>query len=223
MGGRGGQSHGRVQKNATFGGDPNLPGFLDFLDPYQAYDYHEQHNFSWDVWNRLLSALERQGIYEYTDFYYSKINTTLRERKIPDALTDQQIKGATAGLAKSVVAEDVIVYRGGNAHWTADLLGGTEAQLSDAAFLQSRIGKVVTDLGFMSSGVSRYAAWSADVTYKIYVRKGTKAMYVDLISANRGERELLFNRDTSFKVHSIKTDSKGRIVELVLETVGSKH
>ena len=61
--------------------------------------------------------------------------------------------------------------------------------------------------------------WSADVTYKIYVNRGVSGMYVDPISAYPGEYEFLFNRDTKFKVHQIKTDGNGRIVEMVLEAL----
>ena len=63
--------------------------------------------------------------------------------------------------------------------------------------------------------------WPADVTYKIYVNPGVSGMYVDPVSANQGEYEFLFNRDSKFKVHQIKTDGKGRIVELVLEALPS--
>lgn len=57
---------------------------------------------------------------------------------------------------------------------------------------------------------------------KIYVNKGVSGMYVDAISANSGEYEFLFNRDTRFKVHGIKTNASGRITELVLEAVPTK-
>ena len=46
--------------------------------------------------------------------------------------------------------------------------------------------------------------------------------YVDPISANRGEKEFLFNRDTEFRVHAIKTGSGGRIRELVLEALPTR-
>ena len=98
-----------------------------------------------------------------------------------------------------------------------------EIQMSDPAFLRSRIGRTVVDKGFMSSGTHTDSGWRNDVQYTIYVRKGISGMYVDPISLNSGEYEFLFNRDTSFRVHQIKTNDRGRIVELVLEAVRSKH
>ena len=80
----------------------------------------------------------------------------------------------------------------------------------------------MVDKGFMSSGTHQNSAWSADVNYKIYVNKGVSGMYVDAISANSGEYEFLFNRETRFKVHGIKTNASGRITELVLEAVPTK-
>ena len=223
MGSRGAISHGGSLINGTLGRDPMLSRFRTFGSQMEAINYHLQNNFDQDKWDHALDAMERQGIYDYTDYHYSRINTDLREGLTPNLDTERRINGATSGLSKFEASEDVITFRGSNYHWTANLLGGTEQQLSDPRFLRSRIGKTVTDKGFMSSGTHMDSAWSADVTYKIYVNKGIKGMYVDPISANSGEYEFLFNRDTSFIVHMIKTNSSGRPYEMVLEAVRSKH
>ena len=227
MGTGGSSSHGRgsgpPMRNAQFGRDPMLPGYREFATQREAIDYHTANNFSMDRWRNGLTGDERQGIRNYTDYWYSEINTNLREGRTPDSHVQDMINGATTGLGKFQAAEDVITFRGANLHWTANLLGGTEAQMSDSAFLRSRIGKVVCDKGFMSSGTHQDSSWVADVTYKIYVNKGIKGMYVDPISANRGEYEFLFNRDTSFRVHSITTDSRGRITQMTLEAIRSRH
>ena len=173
-------------------------------------------------WNFLCKHGDTYCICSCTSYWYSRINTALREGQTPDGNIRQMIDGATSGLNKWAAAGDVITYRGANLHWTANLLGGTEADLSNPAFLRSRIGRTVMDKGFMSSGTHQNSAWSSDVNYKIYVNKGVSGMYVDAISANSGEYEFLFNRDTRFKVHGIKTNASGRITELVLEAVPTK-
>ena len=210
-------------RNAQFGHDPMLPGYREFATQREAINYHTAHNFSMDRWRNILSGDERQGIASYTGIWYSEMNTNLREGHASSRDVQDLINGATAGLGKFQAAEDVITFRGANLHWTANLLGGTEAQMSDSAFLRSRIGRVVRDKGFMSSGTHPDSSWAADVTYKIYVNKGIKGMYVDPVSANRGEYEFLFNRDTSFRVHSITTDSRGRITKMTLEAIRSRH
>lgn len=201
---------------------PNRPGFLRFGSQSAAAIWHEANSFSWDQWTRMLSDAERQGIQWYTGSWYSSMNTDLREGKPSSADVQRLIDGATSGLAKWKAAQDMVTFRGANLHWTANLLGGTEAQMSDAAFLRSRIGKTVTDKGFMSTGTHEDSAWYADVKYTIFTRKGVQGMYVDPISMNKGEYEFLFNRDTEFKVHMIRTNSSGQIIELVLEAKKSK-
>ena len=227
MGTGGSSSHGRgggpPMRNAVFGRDPMLPGYREFATQGEAVIYHRANNFDMDRWRNGLTGDERQGIVGYTDFWYSAINTSLREGKPSASNVQDMINGATTGLGKFQAAEDVVTFRGANLHWTANLLGGTEAQMSDSAFLRSRIGRVVRDKGFMSSGTHPDSSWAADVTYKIYVNKGIKGMYVDPVSANRGEYEFLFNRDTSFRVHSITTDSRGRITKMTLEAIRSRH
>lgn len=226
MGNRGSSSHGGSSgpmPNAVFGYAPSLPHFLEFASQREAIHYHEANNFDQNRWQNVLTDEERSGVVNYTSYWYSDINTDLREGRRSDANVLNMINGATSGLAKFQTADDVITFQGANLHWTVNLLGGTEAQMSDARFLRSRIGKIVTDKGFMSSGTHMDSSWVADVTYKIYVHKGVKGMYVDPVSANRGEYEFLFNRDTSFIVHEIRTDSRGRIVHMTLEAIRSKH
>ena len=221
MGGRGGASHRGI--NAIFGRMPSFASFHSFPTQADANQWHTQNNFNSVKWQNDLTQSEQRGIREYTGSSYIEMNTNLRHGTLPSAEIQEYIDGATEGLSKWSSAEDMMTYRGANLHWTANLLGGTENQMSNAAFLQSRIGKMVTDKGFMSTGTHINSAWTNDVTYTIFARKGISGMYVDPISVNQGEYEFLFNRDTEFKVHMIKTDQKGRISELVLEAIGSKH
>ena len=194
---------------------------MQFATQREAEAYHMAANFDRNKWDNMLSSEERNGIYQYTSYWYSDMNTSLRE-DMPDSSVANYIAGATAGLDKFEAADDVVTFRGANLHWTANLLGGTEAQMSNAAFLKSKIGKTVVDKDFMSSGTHQDSSWSADVNYTIFVNKGVRGMYVDPISANRGEKEFLFNRDTEFRVHAIKTGSGGRIRELVLEALPTR-
>lgn len=219
MGGRGGASHRGTAGH--FGRDPLLQGFRDFSDTLSTYNWHEQNNFDWDRWNQLMSDAERNGIYAYTGSLYDAMNRVLRKNENEGAYVQRQIDNAKAGLSKWVTMDEFVVYRGAYPGPTASLLGGTKDQLSDANFLRSRIGKNVTDKGFMSSAVHESDAWtgSSKVTYKIYVNKGVSGMYVDLVSANRTEREFLFNAGTQFVVHEIKTDASGRITSMTLEAM----
>lgn len=220
MGSRG--SSGRGMASRVYGRFPTYTHFLNFGTQREASTYHEGANFSLSKWNSLTDE-EQRGIHAYTGSWYDEMNTSLREGRTPGSRAQSYIDGATEALKKWRAAEDVMVFRGANYHWTANLLGGTEDQLDNPAFLRGRIGKTVTDKGFMSSGTHTDSAWGADVAYTVFVRKGVEGMYVDPVSSNRGEKEFLFNRDATFVVHQITTDSRGRIKELVLEATETKH
>lgn len=228
MGGRGGASHRQTSGsliNGQLGNDPRLPGFQAFINTIDADAWHMSNSFDWTRWNQLLSYAEREGIEEYTSFLYGTINAALRESEAASDYVDRIIQGAKAGLAKWAASQDFIAFRGANLHWTASLLGGTEDQLSDANFLRSRIGKRVTDKGFMSAAVTERAAWTGPnkVLYKIYVHKGTSGMYVEPITQSPGEYEFLFNSGSQFVVHEIKTDASGRILSMTLEAIPTRR
>ena len=229
MGARGSSSHGGggTVVNGVIGRDPHLQGYWEpdqsNQGRFDAYAYHEGKNFNRDIWDNVLADNERRNIRYYTGSYYRQMDLHLRTGAGVSRDIIEYIHGATSGMGKFRVPEEFVSYRGGGEdRGTAALLGGTVAQLSDATFLRSKIGKIVTDKGFMSSAVHPTDAWSG-IQYKIYVNKGISGMYVDPISVNQGEREFLFNRDTSFKIHGFKTDSSGKVEEIYLEAVRSKH
>ena len=74
MGTGGSSSHGRgggpPMRNAQFGRDPMLPGYREFATQREAIDYHTANNFSMDRWRNGLTGDERQGIRNYTDYWY---------------------------------------------------------------------------------------------------------------------------------------------------------
>lgn len=219
MGSRGASGH--TLGARVYGRFPTFTSFRRFSTQSEASNYHMLANFDQGKWD-ALSDDEKNGVYRYTGNWFAEMNTPLREGTTPSSRAQTYIDGATEALRKWSAAEDVMTFRGANYHWTANLLGGTESQLDNQAFLRSRIGKTVVDRGFMSAGTHENSAWSG-VQYTIFVHKGVEGMYVDPVSANRGEKEFLFNRDVHFVVHQIKTDRSGRINELVLEAIYTKH
>ena len=202
-----------------YGSIPNAQGFRSFSSLEDAHAYHMRANFNQQKWDALPEA-QRNAIERYTGPYYSAMNAYLREGKDTPYIAGL-VRDAGSGLAGWQVAEDTMVWRGTNANRTAILLGCTEAQLRDPAFLSSMIGKTVTDPGFMSTAIcpAKAEEWSGGVMYTIFARKGANAMYVDPVSSNRGERELLFNRGARFRVHAIRTGADGQAAELFLEAL----
>lgn len=208
--------------NLTMGTDPNFAGFTLFSgDNYNADLHHEAVNFDINRWNALTPE-QRSGIYDYTDSYYRQMNKYLRFG-IPaydQNANLQRIQNCTEGIkAYGNLQEDCVLWRGSSRGIVASMFGVDEAKMSDASYLQSRLGSVITDKGILSSAVDEAAAWGADVKIKIYAHKGVNAFYVEPISANKFEFEVLWNRDSSFKLHSFKTNVHGEVSEMVIESV----
>lgn len=221
MGGRGGGSH-RVG-GGYFGRDPDLSGYFVPSSLREAIDRHlALGSFSQAAWDALADD-ERKAIYCYTGSSYTAMNNALFGKGAADARIQSLIDNATRGMGKMHTAFDFVATRGDSVHDMASLLGGTVDQLSNAAFLRSKIGKTVEFKGFMSSAVHEAAAWThKGITTIIKTPKGTNGMYVDPVSANSGEFEFLYQRSVKLKVHKITTDANGRLKTIVVEALPVK-
>ena len=193
--------------------------YKDFgSDRFASDQYHEQVNFDRDKWDNDLTKNERHGIYNYTSNDYSRMNRILRGGgyKVGD---DHLIDYCTDGLKKWSVKEDCVVYRGmGDAYAFSAWTNIPVDKLADKSVQQSLIGSRLVEKAFMSTGVNSGSAWSG-IRLKVYVPAGTKGMYVDPISAYSGEKELLIQRNSTFEVKDIETDSNGYITQVVLKLV----
>lgn len=222
MGGRGGASH-RSVSGGVYGRDPDYNGYYVPQSLREAIDRHMSlGNFDWNLWNALTQA-ERDGIFAYTGSAYSAINQVLFGSKAMTPRLRELIDNATSGMSKMQATFNFVATRGDRLEDMASLLKGTVAQMSDPAFLRSRIGKAFEFKGFMSSGVHQDAAWTfKGVTSIIKTPKGTHGLYVDPVSAHRGENEFLYQRGVKLMVHKIITDSNGRLKTVVFEVVTKK-
>lgn len=187
-----------------------------------ADKYHRDKNFIQDRWDNDLTENERNGIYTYTTNAYRDMNIALRSGKVKGSRYEKQIGYATDGLKKTLIAEDTVVYRGmGGADALSAWTGIPMNQLSDKAVQQGLIGTRLTEKAFMSTGTNAGSAWSG-IKLEVYLPKGSQAMYVDPISRYSGEYEILVQRNSTFEVKEVKTDSRGYIEGLVLVLVEQK-
>ena len=74
----------------------------------------------------------------------------------------------------------------------------------------------------MSTGISAGSAWSG-IRLEVYLPAGAQAMYVDPISAFKGEYEILVQRNSTFEVTRVDTDSNGYITNIALVLVEQSH
>lgn len=189
-------------------------------DTSSADRYHKVANFDWDKWNNELSEKEREGIRKYTGSNYVEMNSALRNNRYETSYEKKTIDDCTAGLEKWRIAEDVVTYRGmGGASSFSAWTGIDVNDLSKKSVQDALIGTRLTEKGFMSTGVSTGSAWSG-IRLKVYIPAGSKGMYVDPISKNSGEMELLLQRNSTFEVKEIDSDpSTGHIKQVTLVLV----
>lgn len=188
-----------------------------FADEQDAYAYHERKNFSRAKWNALAKG-QRDAVVEYTSYHYKDVNSALRGGlySAGKARADvrDRIDRCTEALDAFAVAEDVVVYRGmGSMRAMASFLGMTEADLSKMVrngTLDQLAGSRGKEGAFMSTAVSKGDAWSGPKLVAL-VPKGTPALYVDPVSAHRGERELLLQRGSRFDVVKAEPDGYGNV------------
>lgn len=166
---------------------------------------------SWcDDWLRVISSAERNGVEVYTGSAYFDMNKYLRG-EISSTRYADEIKQATAALKKASLPEEVIVRRGSD----YNLLRELGIDISEAS-KDKVVGALVTDKGFMSTSPAPSGGFSGNIEYVIKVPKGSQAMYVDTISRNRGEEELLINRGGKYIIEDVEFNSYGDIKKIYM-------
>lgn len=195
-----------------------------FDNGYDADKYHKDKNFVQSRWDNDLTENERKGIVTYTSSAYSTMNRDLRSDKLAGTRYEKEINAATKGLEKTLLAEDTVVFRGmtGGIDDFSIWSGIPKSELSKKSVQDSLVGTKLLEKGFMSTGTNAGSAWSG-LKLEVYLPKGSQAMYVDPISQYQGEYEILVQRNSTFEIKEVKTDSKGYIEGLVLMLVEQNH
>ena len=220
MGGRGAS---QIMQARSFGKHMDVTGFYEPYNIREAEQWHfDKGSFEWQKWN-ALPAEQRDAIEGYTGIHYTAMNSVLFGKRAPSDMVQRLIDNANAGMKNMRATSDFVVWRGEYPEETVRMLGGSPAQVSDAKFLSSTIGKEVVFKGFMSSAITESYAWAhKGVVVKIKVPTETPGFYVDPVSANMGEKEFLFMSGTRLKVHHITRGKNGVISKLELEVIKEK-
>ncbi|WP_308432437.1 ADP-ribosyltransferase, partial [Streptomyces echinoruber] len=165
-------------------------------------------------WNDYLDNLDdgpRDALYTYSDHYYTQINGFLRG-EIPEVSSHIQhtIDEMDKVMGTRPVPEDVMVVRGtGIDHLNLRSPLEMEGNIyGDAAYTSTALGKTVPPPFDLKP-----------VHMHLRVPKGTPALWIDHISANPGEREMLLARGTKYKVTRVfldETDGKYHVYGEVL-------
>lgn len=153
-------------------------------------------------WLQGLSKEEKYAIRKYTynpgdkkpNRFYERLNAMLRG-DLPENKSSRKYANIISGaLKKSTLKHDVMAFRGID----ADPLPGALA------------GDIVSPGQFYSTSVIASKAFGAKYKISIYVKKGSKAAYIEKLSHFDTQRELLLDKDCIYRVIS----RKGNEIEL---------
>ncbi|WP_033285876.1 ADP-ribosyltransferase [Streptomyces sp. NRRL F-525] len=165
-------------------------------------------------WNDYLDNLDdgpRNALHTYSDYHYAQINSYLRGLT-PDVSPHirNTIDEMDNVMGTRPVPEDVMIIRGTG----VDYLG-----LRSPLEMQ---GRTYPDGGYTSTALGETVPPPFDlkpVYMHLRVPKGTPALWIDHISANPGEREMLLASGTEYKVTRVfldETDGKYHVYGEVL-------
>lgn len=130
------------------------------------------------------SSSELHAIKHYTSSGYKSMNRALRYGL---ATGTPEINNLTNWLERAKLPEEIVVSRKVSSDYAEFLMENT------------KVGSVFVDYGFASTSVS-HGTWSGDVKMEIKLPAGAKAALVDHLSANQGEKEVLVQRGSRFRV-----------------------
>ena len=159
-------------------------------------------------WNDFLDNLDpkaKDSLERYSSFYYKHINGQLRDfRKYgPSAALEPKVQELVDNMDRVMgsrpLPENVMVVR------------GTAIDHLELASPYEMAGNTYHDAGFLSTSLGKDAAFDyKPVIMHLRVPKGAPALWIDHISVNKGERELLLARDTHYRVTRVFQDGAGQ-------------
>ncbi|WP_063730116.1 ADP-ribosyltransferase [Streptomyces sp. RTd22] len=155
-------------------------------------------------WNDYIDHLGQRdpagsrALTTYSGHSYNQINKPLRDKVDLPSATQKVVDNMDRVMGTRPVPEDIMVVRG----TAVDHLN-----LRSPLAMQ---GKIYDDLGYTSTSLGKTPAFAhKPVHMHLRVPKDTPALWIDRISDNPGERELLLARGTEYKVTRVFKDAAG--------------
>lgn len=159
---------------------------------------------------KKLSAEEKAAITAYTGSAYGSINSILRKKPGSENLSHEYHKQAEhikAALAKSQLAMGIVVHRGFNGNTATRLLEAhNSGKIVGTHVSDDGIVSTTTNYGFAKSWASMTGATggaSKKVTATVRVPKGHPALYVEGMTKNKNEHEVLLPPKTKMVVTKV--------------------
>lgn len=131
----------------------------------------------------------------------------------------EMIKQATSALEVSKLDRQITTFRGCGFNALDGLFGGTKVSKMSNKEMQQFIGAEITEKGFFSTSPAGIPlGFKSNVDITICCPKGTKGLYIGPESKFPYEKELILQRNSTFRVLSM-TKQSDETVNLVLEVI----
>ena len=157
-------------------------------------------------WIDKLSAVEQDAIQKYTynpgdqrpNRFFERINRMLRGDSEEDAHLRMYAERISDALKRSPLEHDVLCYRA----------------MEFNPFDGMHVGDIVCPGQFYSTSVVKSGSLKKDFRITICARSGSLAGYVEPLSKFKEQRELLFDKDTLYRV--LLSKEKEVVLEVIL-------
>ena len=194
-----------AQKRAAYAVKNALPKIQSFnpLPENQVVDVLRKEA---QPWIDKLSAAEQDAIQKYTynpgdqrpNRFFERINRMLRGDSEEDAHLRMYAERISDALKRSPLEHDVLCYRA----------------MEFNPFDGMQVGDIVCPGQFYSTSVVKSGSLKKDFRITICARSGSLAGYVEPLSKFKEQRELLFDKDTLYRV--LLSKEKEVVLEVIL-------
>lgn len=168
-------------------------------------------------WTKKITIEEQRGVRIYTGDSYKLMNAYLRGQKTADEVGERIINSidmCASALEKASTTRDMIVRRGDDYNMLEEL--GVDFSKAN---LENIKGSPLTAKAFFSASPDPHGGFDKSIEYIVKVPKGSQAMYVDSISINEGEKELLINRGGRYILEDVEYYSDNKTPKKIYMTL----
>lgn len=173
----------------------------EWYDSLRTNNLHKMREWC-SEWTKKITSEEQRGVRNYTGDSYKLMNAYLRGQKTADEVGERIINSidmCASALEKASTARDMIVRRGDDYNMLEEL--GVDFSKAN---LENIKGSPLTAKAFFSASPDPHSGFDKSIEYIVKVPKGSQAMYVDSISINEGEKELLINRGGRYILEDVE-------------------
>lgn len=197
----------------TFKSGYNKKEWYDSLRTNNLYKMRE-----WcSEWTKKITIEEQRGVANYTGDSYRLMNAYLRGQKTANEVGERIINNidmCASALEKASTPRDMIVRRGDDYNMLEEL--GVDFSKAN---LENIKGSPLTAKAFFSASPDLNGGFDKEIEYVVKLPKGSQAMYVDSISANQGEKEILLNRGGRFILEDVEYYSDNKTPKKIYMTL----